>query len=463
MDKAIAWLKQLRKNCSGVEKYARSRMIQALTTFVRLPAVEQWMIILLAGLLMISALGIVLPETGVDALWFHLPLTKQILLDPFSTFLPDLYQSTTPRLASYLFVLPYAIGEEAGVKLVTFMLGLGVLVLLDRVMRLWKPMPSRPTRLLSLLIVLSFHTMWWQMTSAYADTLRTVFELLSIWWLFQDSRLSTVLRSGLWFGLALSTRIVSIVFLPLWFVGAWMLHGLRYAVVWLGVSLLIVSPWYLLAWKDTGDAFYGWGYTVQDLRTVAGSSILEKMRTQLPKILETPFLPVVMALDLDLQSPVILVLALPLARLMWKDVVGARMKNKKSKRSRKNAMFVFWFFILGYLLLWILISPRSVRYALTGFVLLAGMMGVAFQSTMISSRITVLAVSILICSLFLRIAGSSQNFLEYSIVKLQHGNQASAVFVRERFSTPPLDGIGDRWLSGYWNVPRGMKPDSVGR
>jgi len=122
-------------------------------------------------------IGVFVPETGFDAVWYHLPITQVLLNRGWDRFIPELYQSAMPHLGSLVFTLPYAMFGIVGVKFFTYLLAWLMIVLMYRIA---KPLVGIRYALFGCLIFFTFHTVGWQASSAYVDSLRTVFELAAV-------------------------------------------------------------------------------------------------------------------------------------------------------------------------------------------------------------------------------------------------------------------------------------------
>ena len=104
-------------------------------------------------------IGVLVPETGFDAVWYHLPITQVFLNRGWDGFIPELYQSAMPHLGSLIFVLPYVVFGVVGIKLFTYILVWLMIVLMYRIA---KPLIGIRYALFGCLIFFTFHTVGWQ-------------------------------------------------------------------------------------------------------------------------------------------------------------------------------------------------------------------------------------------------------------------------------------------------------------
>jgi 4-amino-4-deoxy-L-arabinose transferase-like glycosyltransferase len=202
----------------------------------------------------------------------------------------------------------------------------------------------------SLLGTLLFYTtlvLGWQSTTAYVDLTRTFFEILALTYFLSwlEKKGSWLWKSGLMMGLSLSTKHLGLETLLIFLILIFILskNRLKNSIQFLGTSLGIALPWYLLAYLNTNNPFYplfsGWFET---------SQIGDWGELWRPLAFLTS--PWQMTFHLDnLISPIFLIL-LPLVLVkIW----------QQDKITKTIALYSF----LGYLF-WFLTPPSSARYLL---------------------------------------------------------------------------------------------------
>ena len=199
------------------------------------------------GLAGINLLGVFMPELGFDALWYHLTLSK-IFLMTHRWYIPGglYYYSAMPRLGE-LIGLPFlALFGYIGPKFVQFASGLITSFLIYRLAKKFTD-----DKLLSLTAVNLFYATWlvsWQSSSAYVDLVRTLFELSALYFLMSFRPPSRNLLAGLFLGLAIGVKWHAL--------GSLALFAVIFTPAIIPVALLIASPWFLIAYRFTGNPLH---------------------------------------------------------------------------------------------------------------------------------------------------------------------------------------------------------------
>ncbi len=201
-----------------------------------------------AALAIINFLGVLMPELGFDALWYHLTLSKLFLFKGQWYFPGGLfYYSSMPRLAELISLPLFQLFESSGPKFIQFTSGLITSLL---IYRLTNKLIAK--KLLSLIAMNLFYATWlvsWQSSSAYVDLVRTLFEVSALY--FLTSKPSTVrwkLISGICLGLSIGTKWHAI--------GSLFLFTIIFSPVVILPALLIASPWFYVANHFTGNPVY---------------------------------------------------------------------------------------------------------------------------------------------------------------------------------------------------------------
>lgn len=207
------------------------------------------------SLAIINLLGVFMPELGFDALWYHLPLSKLLLLKHQWYFPGGLYYySAMPRLAELIGLPLLAFFGASGPKFVQFVAGL---ICCTLIYRLTKRLlhttiyDLQSTKLLSLTAVNLFYATWlvsWQSSSAYVDLIRTLFELSALYSLVSFRPKWRNLSAGLFLGLAIGVKWHAL--------GSLALFALIFTPAIIPTALLIASPWFLIAAHFTGNPLH---------------------------------------------------------------------------------------------------------------------------------------------------------------------------------------------------------------
>lgn len=211
-------------------------------------------LVLLLLLALVNLLPVFAPEIGFDALWYHLTLPKLYLWYRRWYFEGGLlYYSAMPRLTETLYIPLLAAFGTAGPKMLQYLSGLGVVLILYRYL---KPLYDQKTALLGTLIFYAVWLVGWQSSSAYIDLFRTLLETAAVVSCLSLKKPLRLFRlslppwfvSGFLFALAVGTK--------------W--HALPNALVFsllfnlrlIPVVLLFSSPWMAVAWRYTGNPLY---------------------------------------------------------------------------------------------------------------------------------------------------------------------------------------------------------------
>lgn len=384
--------------------------------------------ILITFMFLSHAVGIFLPETGFDAVWYHLPITEVATSARESVFIPELYQSAMPRLGSYLFVFPYMWFGVAGVKVFVYLLGL---VLLRQVYRLSCIFLPAKTSMLASVVFLSFHTIAWQMSSAYVDTLRTIFEISALLLMVEYGERRSVL-AGVFLGFSLATKLLSLFFFPVFIFYAVLRRGWKYGGITLLSAIVTILPWYVQAYQWTGNPLYPLFRILNGVEQLNGLRYQSVAAWIMHGLMKIPVLPVVMSMNTESYTTPLFLFSFPFL------LVSFRTLPKHLKH-----MFAITLLFMG---IWLLIPPVSVRYALTGFIL-----------------------SMIVCLSVLR-TRNTPRWLLYGVcgvgivvnMTIRLGAHAAALpyftgkeTVREyigRHSVGISKGPMEKWYGGYWKT-----------
>lgn len=196
--------------------------------------------ILLGGL---NLLTVFTPEIGFDALWYHLTLPKLWLLKQKWFFDGGLlYYSVMPRLTETIFIPLIKITGYIGPKFIQYLSGVGTGFLI------WKISSKLNfSTLLKSVAVSLFYCTWlvsWQSGSAYIDLFRTFLETTALYFLVCGSWK----KGGLFLGLAVGTKWLSL--------GSVAIYALVFGVPLVFPAVLISLPWFIVAYKFTGNPIY---------------------------------------------------------------------------------------------------------------------------------------------------------------------------------------------------------------
>lgn len=223
--------------------------------------------VLLFLILISHAVGVLLPETGFDALWYHLPIVKDMAQSQQLRFVPEIPQSDQPRLGEIIFLPGFMLLGMTGVKITAFLIALLFLLQVYKLARVY--LVSRDALLVTVLVA-SFHVVAWQSSSAYVDLLRALFEVTFLHTLTKKTEegTSTVLAVGAFMG-SILTKLVSLVFTPslLWF--AYRKRNLAFAVMLASLTCLVYFQAKYPIWFfwHVGGSLIDWPQVVSSIKS----------------------------------------------------------------------------------------------------------------------------------------------------------------------------------------------------
>ena len=291
---------------------------------------------LLVLILISHAIGILLPETGFDALWYHLPLIKDMAQSHAVREVTGVPQSLQPRLGDMIYVPGFLLFHEAGVKITAFFI---MLILLFLVFKLARLSISKTYALLTVILIATFHTIAWGASSAYVDLIRAVFEVgLLTLLLKKKSGTKDGLYIALFLSGALLTKLVTLLFLPSFLILIYLKKGRIYAIGSACLTLLLC-----VMFKFPISFFWSVGHSLIGMQEISMS-----LRSFL-------FLPVEVSFHTESYLAPIFLFMVP---FIYKE----RLWIWKQKRAELA-------FLVCSLATWVFIVPISVRYDLSAIIL----------------------------------------------------------------------------------------------
>lgn len=213
---------------------------------------------------LVNLVGVLGPELGFDALWYHLTLPK-IYLENHSIFhIPGglLYYSGMPKLIEMIYL--GLLANDTLSKFAHFGFGILSLITLYKLSRIFL---DEKFSLLAVLVFYSNLVVGWQSTTAYIDLARTFFEIMSLWsfinW-WKKKKEIWLIESGLMLGLAISTKLLSLGSILIFsFLIAYFFLRLkkvkkvvRPLTIFIGSTLLVPLPYFIFSLLNTGNPIY---------------------------------------------------------------------------------------------------------------------------------------------------------------------------------------------------------------
>lgn len=229
-----------------------------------LKRIEKLLLVLIILLGIVNFVGSLGPELAFDALWYHLTIPKLFILNSKIYFIEgDLfYYSLMPKLTEMLYVSALILGNEIAAKIIHFMFGLLSCIALFLLAR---EFVSRKWAIVAVLIFYSNLVVGWLSITAYIDLARAFFETLALYYFIhylKTLHLKKLIFCSILIGLAISTKIVSLISLPIIIVLILTLSTpdlkkrVMHSSLFLLVSLFVASPWFVISYIYTQNPVY---------------------------------------------------------------------------------------------------------------------------------------------------------------------------------------------------------------
>lgn len=215
---------------------------------------------------LINLVGALGSELAFDALWYHLTIPK-IYLQQNSIFYigGHLYYSAMPKFTEMIYLVALALGNEITAKIIHLSFGIAALVALYKMSRNY--LSSKDSLLVSLIFYSNLVVGWMSIT-AYIDLARTFFETLALWsfLIFVRSNIFRWLAlSGVMLGFAASCKLLSlwsiVIYLTLLLYISFLkrvklVSIIKQSLFFCAVVFIIVSPWLIFSYLNTGNPIY---------------------------------------------------------------------------------------------------------------------------------------------------------------------------------------------------------------
>src|SRR3990167_9755227 len=207
---------------------------------------------------LINLIGVLGPELGFDALWYHLTFPKLYIQNHAVIHIPGsvLYYSDMPRLTEMIYTASLVFGNEILAKLIHFSFGLLSSLALYFLSRKFF---DRKLSIIAVIIFYSNLVVGWQSTTAYIDLARTFFEIMALWGFInflQNKNKKWLIESAVMVGLAISTKLLALgslliftILICYFFAKAKKKTSyiITNILVYLCISLLIPLPWFVFS------------------------------------------------------------------------------------------------------------------------------------------------------------------------------------------------------------------------
>lgn len=214
---------------------------------------------LLFASVVVNIIGVLGPELGFDALWYHLTIPKIYLQHQKIFFIPGslFYYSAMPKLTEMFYLVSLVFFPSGTLaKAIHFSFGiLSVIALFSLAKRYLKTRES-------LLTVLIFYTtliVGWQSITAYVDLARTFFEILALklFLEWEEEKDMKLIESAVMLGLAISTKLLSFITLPIFLILILIKsRKILTTFYYLLTTIFIPLPWFVFSYLYTRNPIY---------------------------------------------------------------------------------------------------------------------------------------------------------------------------------------------------------------
>ena len=214
---------------------------------------------------LINSIGLLGPEIGFDATWYHLTLPKLYLAFHAIFHIPGtvLYYSDMPKLTEMLYTAGLSFGSDFFARGIHFLFGILTCVVLYKI---GKKFFSPTWAILLPVIFYSSLVVGWESISAYIDLARTFFAALALfafldWTDTKEKKL--FVYAAIFVGLTITTKLLALPDIALYAVVIYFVERnlpkatvVRHSGIFAGIALLCPLPWLVFAYIHTGDPFY---------------------------------------------------------------------------------------------------------------------------------------------------------------------------------------------------------------
>lgn len=386
----------------------------------------------LVGIWLLHATGLFVPETGFDALWYHLPVVDQFIRYHHIFSIPSLYQSLNPLFSDLIFLLGYQTGGIFGAKIIAYLFALGLILVSYQLARQFL---NRFWSLVFILVISTFQVVTWQSTSFYVDVAKAFWEVAAIWCLIfaeQKSSRKFILLNGFFVGASLATKAFSFLLLPTFVIGIILLVKKRisFVVLFLCSCLVVAAPFYFYTYQQTGNPLYSLGIHVDKLGEIGGESSLIQYLVN-----RTWELPSSLA-QLTLFSR-------DYTTLIFLVFLGAFILALPQLIKNRTTLFLL-FFSGAQWLIWWYVPPLSTRYALSGFIVLLLIYFITLEKNTPRKKFILAAVVLsILFNLLPRVVVLQRNF-KY-ILERQ---------TKEKYLKQFYDGNIDQHIINWYHLPQ---------
>ncbi len=311
-------------------------------------------LLFLLGLSSLShSLQVFAPETGFDALWYHLPVAVGVIQHNGLYYAPELYQSVNPPFSDLFFTAGYYLGGEVGAKTVAYFFYVFFLVMFYVVCTHFL---SRTKALALTLLISLFQVVSWQAASFYIDVTKAFWELSLLWVLLtSEPRIQKYkyYLLGLLLGASMATKQFSLLLIPLVLFLVWVqTKSLKKCLDLALFAVALALPYFVFTYLHTGSLFFSIQLHMEKLQEIGGTA--SPLQFLVTKVITIWKLPMTLAVARDYVFPPQAFLFIWAVLTFWKT------------KEKDTALLLLGFFSAYYYLLWWFIPPLSTRYVIAG-------------------------------------------------------------------------------------------------
>ncbi len=381
---------------------------------------------------------VLVPETGFDAIWYHLPVADSIIKHGKIVFSPELYQSLNPLFSDLFFIFGYFLLGSTGTKIIAFIFAIFLMIATYKLSRIF--LSSRLSfGVVSL--VSTFQVVSWQSSSFYVDVAKAFWEILAIYFILKSidsDKTSEKLKASLAFGASLATKLFSVFLLPVYYLIVAKIFSLNkksssfksrlQLILILLLPLSLPAYFYINSYLITGNPFYSFSIHLNKLSEIGGkANFVEYL---LSRSLYLPSSPIKIIFVRDYVSPLIPLLLIPVL-----------FKIKKIIKDKK--LFVLFIFSMSQWLLWWYLPPLSTRYALSGFIALF-ILEISVLKRYFSTKITEKKILVVLV-IFATLNFTPRLLVNYRSLRFLFGNQTERQYIEQFY-----DGSIDQKLKNWY-------------
>lgn len=349
---------------------------------MQIEVVAGW--VALAAIWLVHFLGVLVPETGFDAVWYHLPVIETFLKLGKITYIPELYQSINPLLTDLIFLLGFQAAGELGTKVVAY--GCGIIFLICCYLLAECFLKNQLWTIWFLVSVSLIQPVSWQVSSVYVDLMKAGWELASLLFILLFSRNKSMtaylILAGFFLGAAVATKAFTLLMVPIFIVlivvaqaKVGLAKMVQNSAIFLMSAFLIAAPFYFYTQQSVGTPFYTLLIHVDKLDEIGGESSL--LVYLLDRVQSLPYAWWYIVVEARDYVSILLVLLLPI--FIWQLPNLIKSKNA-------TQIWLLLIFASSQLVLWWIVPPLSTRYAVGGFVIVLLLFFIATESFLMQQR-----------------------------------------------------------------------------